>query len=70
MTRAVRAYHAGDLHAVDDVAVRQLSNGEFLTAAWKALREVDAGQPVTYTELADPYRKSGREPRRRAGLCP
>jgi methylated-DNA-[protein]-cysteine S-methyltransferase len=52
VTRAVRAYHAGDLHAIDDVPVRQLSSGEFLTAAWKALREVDAGHPVSYTELA------------------
>jgi methylated-DNA-[protein]-cysteine S-methyltransferase len=52
VTKAVRAYHDGDLHAIDDVPVRQHSGGAFLTAAWKALREVDPGQPVTYTELA------------------
>jgi methylated-DNA-[protein]-cysteine S-methyltransferase len=52
VTRAVRAYHAGHLHAIDDVSVRQLSNGEFLSSAWKALREVSPGHPVSYTELA------------------
>jgi methylated-DNA-[protein]-cysteine S-methyltransferase len=52
VTRAVRAYHEGDLHAIDDVVVRQLSNGEFLAAAWKALRDVSPGHPVSYTELA------------------
>ena len=52
VTRAVRAYHAGDLYAIDDVPVRQLSNGEFLSSAWKALREVSPGNPVSYTELA------------------
>ena len=52
VTRAVRAYHAGDLHAIDEIPVHQHSNGEFLTAAWKALRDVDAGHPVSYTELA------------------
>jgi methylated-DNA-[protein]-cysteine S-methyltransferase len=50
-TDAVRAYHAGDLHAIDTVPVRQAS-GEFLVAAWKALRDVPAGAPVTYTGLA------------------
>lgn len=51
VTRAVHAYHVGDLHAIDDVLVRQHS-GDFLTAAWKTLREVEPGNPVTYTELA------------------
>jgi methylated-DNA-[protein]-cysteine S-methyltransferase len=52
VTRAVQAYHAGDLHAIDDVLVHQYSGGAFLNAAWKALREVAPGHPVTYTELA------------------
>ena len=52
VTEAVRAYHVGDLHAIDDVLVRQHSGGVFLTAAWKTLREVEPGNPVTYTELA------------------
>ena len=46
VTRAVQAYHAGDLHAIDDVPVRQLSNGEFFSSAWKALREVSPGHPA------------------------
>jgi methylated-DNA-[protein]-cysteine S-methyltransferase len=50
-TRAVAAYHAGDFDAIVDVPVRQIS-GDFLVQAWKALRDVPAGKPVTYTELA------------------
>ena len=52
VTKAVTAYHAGDLTAPDAVAVRQHTGGVFLAAAWKTLREVAPGQPVTYTELA------------------
>jgi methylated-DNA-[protein]-cysteine S-methyltransferase len=52
ITKAVLAYHDGDLAAIDGFAVRQ-SSGAFLTAAWAALRAVPAGEPVTYTELAD-----------------
>lgn len=51
-TRTAIGYHAGDLAAVETVPVRQYSDGEFLTAAWKTLREVRAGEVVTYTELA------------------
>jgi methylated-DNA-[protein]-cysteine S-methyltransferase len=50
-TKAVVAYHDGDLAAIDDVPVRQAS-GAFLTDAWAALRAVPAGAPVTYTRLA------------------
>ena len=53
VTRAIRAYHAGDLGAPDVIAVRQHSDGAFLTAAWKALRDVPPGQPVSYTEFAE-----------------
>lgn len=53
---AIDRYHAGDLHAVDDVPVRQVS-GEFLNHAWDVLRTVPAGAPVTYTEYAA---KAGR----------
>jgi methylated-DNA-[protein]-cysteine S-methyltransferase len=52
VTTAVRAYHDGDLRAIDDVPVRQHSDGSFLTAAWKTLREVEAGAPISYTEFA------------------
>jgi methylated-DNA-[protein]-cysteine S-methyltransferase len=52
VTRAITAYHKGDLGAVDDVPVRQQSNGPYLVAAWKALRDTAPGEPITYTELA------------------
>jgi O-6-methylguanine DNA methyltransferase len=50
-TRAVRAYHDGDLEAPRVVPVNQRS-GPFLEAAWTALRDVPPGGPVTYAELA------------------
>jgi methylated-DNA-[protein]-cysteine S-methyltransferase len=50
-TRAAADYHAGDLHAIDAIPVRQVS-GEFLSQAWQVLRKVPAGEPVSYTELA------------------
>ncbi|MFI5501609.1 methylated-DNA--[protein]-cysteine S-methyltransferase [Nocardia asteroides] len=52
VTRAVTDYHAGDLTAIDAIAVHQRS-GEFLSHAWDVLRKVPAGEPVTYTEFAD-----------------
>ncbi len=51
VTDAAAAYHDGELSAIDDVAVQQIS-GDFLTHAWKMLRTVPAGAPVTYTEFA------------------
>jgi methylated-DNA-[protein]-cysteine S-methyltransferase len=51
VTRAVRAYHDGDLTAIDEIAVRQRS-GEFRQHAWNVLRTVPAGKPVTYQEYA------------------
>ncbi|HSV66270.1 MAG TPA: methylated-DNA--[protein]-cysteine S-methyltransferase [Mycobacteriales bacterium] len=51
VTRAVRAYLAGDLDALDDLPVEQ-QGGPFLQRAWKVLREVPAGSTVSYTELA------------------
>lgn len=50
--RAVDAYYAGDLDAPSRIDVRQTS-GPFLTAAWAALRDVPAGPPVSYTQLAE-----------------
>lgn len=49
---AVRDYYGGDLDAPSRIAVRQQS-GPFLLDAWAALREVPAGPPVTYSELAE-----------------
>lgn len=56
VAEAIDRYHGGDLHAIDDVPVRQVS-GEFLNHAWDVLRTVPAGAPVTYTEYAA---KAGR----------
>jgi methylated-DNA-[protein]-cysteine S-methyltransferase len=52
ITKAVVAYHDGDLTAIDAIAVRQ-AGGPFLTHAWDVLRTVKAGEPVTYTEFAE-----------------
>ncbi|SCL19360.1 methylated-DNA-[protein]-cysteine S-methyltransferase [Micromonospora nigra] len=52
VTAAVTAYLDGDLTAIDDVAVEQHSDGEFLPHAWKVLRDVQPGEPVTYTAFA------------------
>lgn len=48
---AVRSYVDGDLSAIDDVAVRQVS-GPFISHAWDVLRAVPAGTTVTYSGLA------------------
>ncbi len=52
VTKAVRAYHEGDLSAIDGQPVRQHSGGEFLAAAWRVLREVAPGEPISYTQFA------------------
>lgn len=51
ISRAVRDYYAGDLAAVDSVAVLQVS-APFRAHAWDVLRTVPPGQPVSYTEYA------------------
>lgn len=56
ITSAVRAYFAGDLAALDDVPIRQ-PGGEFTQEVWRVMREIPAGQPWTYAELAT---KAGR----------
>jgi methylated-DNA-[protein]-cysteine S-methyltransferase len=48
---AVEKFFAGDVTAIDTVAVRQLS-GPFLTEAWEVLRTVPAGHPDTYAAFA------------------
>lgn len=50
--RAVRAYYEGDLTAPRSVPVEQ-DSGEFLVAAWSALRDVKPGERITYTEYAE-----------------
>ena len=51
VTRAVVAYLAGDVDALDDVPVRQ-PGGPFAQEAWRVMREIPAGQTWTYAELA------------------
>jgi methylated-DNA-[protein]-cysteine S-methyltransferase len=62
-SRAARAYHNGDLNAPDAVAVCQHTGSAFLAAAWKLLREVGPGSPISYTELA---RRAGNPKANRA----
>ena len=67
VTDAVKAYHRGDLSAVDSVAVEQRS-GPFLNHAWEVLRTIEPGDPVTYSEFAA---RAGRpnSPRGAASAC-
>lgn len=51
VSRAIAAYHHGELTVIDPIAVRQQS-GEFLMHAWEVLRKIPPGAPVTYTEYA------------------
>lgn len=48
---AVTAYYAGDISAPDAVPVVQAS-GPYRMRAWEVLREVHAGELLTYTEYA------------------
>jgi methylated-DNA-[protein]-cysteine S-methyltransferase len=52
ITDAVRSYVDGDVAAIDEVPVEQRTGGAFLDHAWRVLRDVKAGEPVTYTEYA------------------
>ncbi|AEV88570.1 methylated-DNA--protein-cysteine methyltransferase [Actinoplanes sp. SE50] len=49
---AVRAYFAGDLPALDTVAVEQRTGGVFLAHAWRVMRDIKPGDPVTYADYA------------------
>jgi methylated-DNA-[protein]-cysteine S-methyltransferase len=49
---AVRSYLDGDLTALDDVVVEQRAGGEFMAHAWRVMRDIKAGEPVTYTGFA------------------
>lgn len=52
ITSAVTSYLDGDVTAIDDVPVRQHTAGAFLARGWDVLRQVKAGAPISYTELA------------------
>src|SRR4051812_23894854 len=50
--RAVRSYFDGDLTAIDEVPVEQRTGGDFQAHAWRVMRDIKPGRPVTYTEFA------------------
>lgn len=52
VTKAITAYHEGDLSVIDSIPVRQAS-AEFRAHAWETLRTIAAGSPVTYREFAE-----------------
>jgi methylated-DNA-[protein]-cysteine S-methyltransferase len=57
VTDHVRSYFEGDRSALDAVVVEQHSGGEYMRHAWRVMREIKPGAPVTYSEFA---RLSGR----------
>lgn len=48
---AVLAYYAGEITAIDGVEVRQTGT-DMQRAGWQALRRIDPGAPLSYTEFA------------------
>jgi methylated-DNA-[protein]-cysteine S-methyltransferase len=52
LSKAVEAYLAGGLTAVDEVPVAHGPAGTFLDRAWRELRLIPAGEVVSYTDLA------------------
>ena len=50
-SNAMAAYFDGDVSAMDTLPVTQ-PGGPFRQAAWKVMREVPAGEVITYSELA------------------
>jgi methylated-DNA-[protein]-cysteine S-methyltransferase len=51
ISAAMAAYFAGDVTAIDNLPVDQ-PGGDFFHAAWKVMREIPAGETITYAELA------------------
>ncbi|GAA0416886.1 putative methylated-DNA:protein-cysteine methyltransferase [Actinoplanes capillaceus] len=49
----VRAYLDGDLTAIDAVPVEQHTAGAFMRHAWRVMRSIKPGAPVTYTAFAE-----------------
>ncbi|GAA2640700.1 methylated-DNA--[protein]-cysteine S-methyltransferase [Paractinoplanes durhamensis] len=52
VTGHVRSYFEGDRGALDRVVVEQRIDGEFIAHAWRVMREIKPGSPVTYSEFA------------------
>jgi methylated-DNA-[protein]-cysteine S-methyltransferase len=51
VTAAVEAYFAGDVRAIDAIAVEYEGAG-FMRQAWGELRRIEPGAPISYGELA------------------
>ncbi|EYT58313.1 MULTISPECIES: methylated-DNA--[protein]-cysteine S-methyltransferase [Microbacterium] len=64
---AALAYYAGDLSAIDDVAVKQIGT-TLQIAGWSALRAIEPGAPLTYTSFAARL-GSPRAVRAAASIC-
>jgi methylated-DNA-[protein]-cysteine S-methyltransferase len=56
LSSSLRAYFAGDLHAIDTVPV-ETAGTAFQREVWRALREIPCGTTLSYGELA---RRIGR----------
>jgi len=52
VTGHVRSYFDGDRAALDAVVVEQRTGGEFMAHAWRVMRDIKPGSPVTYSEFA------------------
>ncbi|GAB3143517.1 methylated-DNA--[protein]-cysteine S-methyltransferase [Micromonospora sonneratiae] len=66
VTTAVLSYLDGELDAIDEVPVEQYTGGQFMAHAWQTLRQVKAGEPITYTGFAE---LAGRPPAVRAAAA-
>lgn len=64
---AALAFYAGDISAIDAVAVKQTGTTLQL-AGWAALREIEPGEPLTYTSFAARL-GSPRAVRAAASIC-
>jgi methylated-DNA-[protein]-cysteine S-methyltransferase len=53
VSAAVRSYLDGDLAAIDAVPVEQQTGGTFMAHAWRVMRDIKPGAPVTYTQFAE-----------------
>ncbi|WP_091231004.1 methylated-DNA--[protein]-cysteine S-methyltransferase [Microbacterium sp. 3J1] len=64
---ATLQYYGGDVSAIDAVAVKQTGTALQL-AGWSALREIEPGEPLTYTSFAARLGNS-RAVRAAASIC-
>lgn len=53
VSAAIESYFDGDLTAIDQVPVEVHTTGEFMARAWRVMREIKPGEPVTYTGFAE-----------------